>query len=46
MRSKALHDQWQTQLQCPLLVLNGAASLQENLAQVVQALNDSQRLRP
>lgn len=46
MRSKALHDQWQTQLQCPLLVLNGAASLQENLAQVAQSLNDSQRLRP
>ena len=32
MRSKASHDAWQTLLTCPVLMLDGAAPLAENLA--------------
>ena len=38
MRSKALHDLWQTRLQCPLLTLDGAAPPAENLARIAQAI--------
>jgi len=40
MRSKAEHDVWQKLLSCRLLVLNGDARLEENLAQVKQALRE------
>ena len=34
VRSKALHDQWQKQLQCPVLTVNGAAALDTTMAQI------------
>ena len=39
MRSKAKHDEWQKQLQCKLLVLDGADDLQENFEKVKAELN-------
>lgn len=38
MRSKAMHDAWQTQLQCPLLRLNGGDSISGNVEAVRLAL--------
>lgn len=39
MRSKAEHDEWQKQLQCKLLVLDGADDLQKNFEKVKAELN-------
>ena len=39
MRSKAKHDEWQKQLHCKLLVLNGAGNLSDNFLQVQSELN-------
>ncbi len=38
MRSKAQHDQWQKLLACPLLLLDGSASLEENFTMVKEYL--------
>ena len=38
MRSRVKHDQWQTLLQCPQLVLDGAQPLEYNFEQVKKAL--------
>ena len=38
MRSKAQQDQWQETLLCPLLLLDGGASLEENTTAIGQAL--------
>lgn len=38
MRSKANHDQWQTKLVCPQLILDGAIDLETNLMAVQKAL--------
>lgn len=41
MRSKAKHDQWQKQLYCPLLVLDGSADLHENVVKVKKFLAEN-----
>ncbi len=38
MRSRANHDAWQRKLVCPLLVLNGAVAVEDNIAAVLRAL--------
>ncbi len=38
MRSKAKHDEWQKLLQCELIVIDGANTLEENLKKVKKAL--------
>lgn len=38
MRSKSNHDQWQTKLVCPQLILDGAIDLETNLMAVQKAL--------
>lgn len=38
MRSKAQQDQWQKRLPCPVILLDGAAPLQENVERIFQAL--------
>lgn len=38
MRSKAKHDQWQKLLNCPLIILDGAADLEYNFGVVSDAL--------
>lgn len=39
MRSKAKHDEWQKQLQCKQIVLNGADDLEENLGKVRRTID-------
>jgi len=38
MRSKAMHDEWQKKLACPLLCVNGAEELEVLFSQVVMRL--------
>lgn len=38
IRSRRMHDEWQKQLQCPLLLLPGTAPLEDNTQRVLQAL--------
>ena len=38
VRSKALHDQWQKQLTCPVITVNGAAALETTMARLHNAL--------
>lgn len=38
IRSKKLHDEWQKQLSCEILCLDGANDLQENLSKVLTKL--------
>ncbi len=40
MRSRANHDAWQQQLACPLIVVDGAAPMEEKLAQVLAVLDE------
>lgn len=40
MRSRANHDAWQRKLACPLLVLNGADRVEENVALVIQTMRE------
>lgn len=37
-RSAALHDEWQKQLHCPILIVDGTAPLAENAARVEELL--------
>ncbi len=39
IRSKELHDEWQKQLSCEILYLDGADDLQEKLSKVLTELN-------
>ncbi|MBQ2953200.1 MAG: shikimate kinase [Clostridia bacterium] len=39
MRSRACHDQWQAELPCPVLTLDGAAPLERNIHLTLQALS-------
>ena len=45
IRSKASLDAWQARMTCPVLVLDSAASVGENLAAALGALSDIQRAR-
>ena len=45
MRSRAKHDAWQRQLQCPLLVLDGGDDLDRNLSTVQEALRQGLSVR-
>lgn len=38
MRSRANHDAWQRKLRCPLMVLDGADKVEENVAAVIQTM--------
>ncbi|MGM9603941.1 MAG: AAA family ATPase [Faecousia sp.] len=39
VRSRAKHDQWQKLLSCPVLLLDGGASVEDNFWKVFQALH-------
>ncbi|MBE6617432.1 MAG: shikimate kinase [Ruminococcaceae bacterium] len=43
MRSKAKHDEWQNQLQCKLITLDGGASLDENFDKVRKSIIEKQK---
>ena len=38
IRSKKLHDEWQKQLSCEILYLDGANDLQDNVSKVLMEL--------
>lgn len=40
MRSKAKHDQWQKRLQCPLIILDGSESIENNF-ELIMKQNDT-----
>ena len=42
IRSRAKHDQWQTLLSCPVLLLDGGASVEDNFGKVLQALHQTE----
>ena len=39
MRSKARHDEWQKQLHCPLICLDGGEDLEQNFRTIAKALH-------
>ena len=43
IRSRAKHDQWQTLLPCPILLLDGGAPLEENYQKVLRAISEEER---
>ena len=43
IRSKVKHDQWQTLLPCPVLLLDGGDPLEDNYLKVLQAITEEKR---
>ena len=43
IRSKAKHDQWQTLLPCPILLLDGGDTLENNFQKVLRAIPETER---
>lgn len=43
IRSKAKHDQWQALLPCPILLLDGGDTLENNYQKVLRAIPKTER---